>query len=251
MGRFDRLRRPFRTRPDTITDGDSVHTKETCGTSDKLGTASRSAEKRGGILGCCACSRNCHRRLGRYRVRGRYGGRGSTHRASEHRKTIWSRSHKWKETCGTSDKLGTASRSAEKRGGILGCCACSREAEAQLTEQASTGKQSGLDRIINFGTEGGLLTTPSKPPGANGKKPAAPLTNSARPAGRRRSEVEFLAVALDVSTDYADLFELAPTQSRTVTRFTREGLEGRVTVSGRVRKGLRNLSKRPIVCQSC
>ncbi|KAF3029433.1 hypothetical protein E8E15_010071 [Penicillium rubens] len=34
------------------------------------------------------------------------------------------------------------------------------EAEAQLTEQASTGKQSGLDRIINFGTEGGLLTTP-------------------------------------------------------------------------------------------
>jgi hypothetical protein len=33
----------------------------------------------------------------------------------------------------------------------------------------------------------------------------------------------------DVSTDYADLFELAPTQTRTVTRFTREGLEGRVT----------------------
>lgn len=33
----------------------------------------------------------------------------------------------------------------------------------------------------------------------------------------------------DVSTDYTDLFELAPTQTRTVTRFTREGLEGRVT----------------------
>lgn len=29
--------------------------------------------------------------------------------------------------------------------------------------------------------------------------------------------------------DYTDLFELAPTQTRTVTRFTREGLEGRVT----------------------
>lgn len=33
----------------------------------------------------------------------------------------------------------------------------------------------------------------------------------------------------DIPTNYADLFELAPTQSRTVTRFTREGLEGRVT----------------------
>ncbi|KAJ5105562.1 hypothetical protein NUU61_002909 [Penicillium alfredii] len=33
----------------------------------------------------------------------------------------------------------------------------------------------------------------------------------------------------DVSTEYTDLFELAPTQTRTVTRFTREGLEGRVT----------------------
>ncbi|KAJ5804965.1 hypothetical protein N7474_010852 [Penicillium riverlandense] len=33
----------------------------------------------------------------------------------------------------------------------------------------------------------------------------------------------------DVSTDYTDLFEIAPTQTRTVTRFTREGLEGRVT----------------------
>lgn len=30
-------------------------------------------------------------------------------------------------------------------------------------------------------------------------------------------------------SDYTDLFEIAPTQSRTVTRFTREGLEGRVT----------------------
>ncbi|MCJ1281219.1 hypothetical protein MMC26_000537 [Xylographa opegraphella] len=29
--------------------------------------------------------------------------------------------------------------------------------------------------------------------------------------------------------EYSELFELAPTQSRTVTRFTREGLEGRVT----------------------
>lgn len=33
------------------------------------------------------------------------------------------------------------------------------EAEDQVTEQKN-GKQSGLDRIINFGTEGGLLTTP-------------------------------------------------------------------------------------------
>lgn len=33
----------------------------------------------------------------------------------------------------------------------------------------------------------------------------------------------------DVSTDSTDLFEIAPTQTRTVTRFTREGLEGRVT----------------------
>jgi len=33
----------------------------------------------------------------------------------------------------------------------------------------------------------------------------------------------------DMPIDYADLFELAPTQTRTVTRFTREGLEGRVT----------------------
>ena len=29
--------------------------------------------------------------------------------------------------------------------------------------------------------------------------------------------------------DYHDLFEMAPTQTRTVTRFTREGLEGKVT----------------------
>ncbi|KAJ5346525.1 hypothetical protein N7541_009007 [Penicillium brevicompactum] len=33
----------------------------------------------------------------------------------------------------------------------------------------------------------------------------------------------------EVSTDHTDLFEIAPTGSRTVTRFTREGLEGRVT----------------------
>ena len=33
----------------------------------------------------------------------------------------------------------------------------------------------------------------------------------------------------DVETNYTDLFEMAPTQTRTVTRFTREGLEGRVT----------------------
>lgn len=33
----------------------------------------------------------------------------------------------------------------------------------------------------------------------------------------------------EVSTDHTDLFEFAPTQSRNVTRFTREGLEGRVT----------------------
>jgi antiviral helicase SKI2 len=34
------------------------------------------------------------------------------------------------------------------------------EADTQVTEQSANGKQSGLDRIINFGTEGGLLTTP-------------------------------------------------------------------------------------------
>ncbi|KAL1955256.1 hypothetical protein VTO42DRAFT_8854 [Malbranchea cinnamomea] len=33
----------------------------------------------------------------------------------------------------------------------------------------------------------------------------------------------------EVPVDYTDLFELAPTQSRTVIRFTREGLEGKVT----------------------
>ena len=33
----------------------------------------------------------------------------------------------------------------------------------------------------------------------------------------------------DVSTDYTNLFEIAPTQTRTITRFDREGLEGRVT----------------------
>ncbi|PKY02851.1 antiviral helicase [Aspergillus campestris IBT 28561] len=33
----------------------------------------------------------------------------------------------------------------------------------------------------------------------------------------------------DVSADYTDLFEVAPTQTRTVVRFDREGLEGRVT----------------------
>ncbi|KAJ5776932.1 hypothetical protein N7520_000178 [Penicillium odoratum] len=33
----------------------------------------------------------------------------------------------------------------------------------------------------------------------------------------------------DVPADSTDLFEIAPTQTRTVTRFTREGLEGRVT----------------------
>lgn len=33
----------------------------------------------------------------------------------------------------------------------------------------------------------------------------------------------------DVPTDYTGLFKLAPTQTRTITRFTREGLEGRVT----------------------
>lgn len=33
----------------------------------------------------------------------------------------------------------------------------------------------------------------------------------------------------DVSADYTDLFEIAPTQTRTITRFDREGLEGRVT----------------------
>lgn len=33
----------------------------------------------------------------------------------------------------------------------------------------------------------------------------------------------------DTPTEFTDLFEIAPTQTRTVTRFTREGLEGRVT----------------------
>lgn len=33
----------------------------------------------------------------------------------------------------------------------------------------------------------------------------------------------------DIPIDYTGLFELAPTQTRTVTRFTREGLEGKVT----------------------
>ncbi|KKK25716.1 hypothetical protein P175DRAFT_0462955 [Aspergillus ochraceoroseus IBT 24754] len=33
----------------------------------------------------------------------------------------------------------------------------------------------------------------------------------------------------DVSTDYSDLFEVAGTQTRTIVRFDREGLEGRVT----------------------
>lgn len=33
----------------------------------------------------------------------------------------------------------------------------------------------------------------------------------------------------DVPTDYHELYELAPTQTRTVIRFTREGLEGKVT----------------------
>lgn len=33
----------------------------------------------------------------------------------------------------------------------------------------------------------------------------------------------------DIPTDYSGVYELAPTQTRTITRFTREGLEGRVT----------------------
>ena len=33
----------------------------------------------------------------------------------------------------------------------------------------------------------------------------------------------------EVSPDYSGLFEMVPTQSRTITRFTREGLEGKVT----------------------
>src|SRR3569833_2586060 len=41
---------------------------------------------------------------------------------------------------------------------------------------------------------------PSKPPGAKGKKPAAPRTKSARLAGFRKREVEFLAVALLAGT---------------------------------------------------
>ncbi|QVM09124.1 hypothetical protein D8B26_003790 [Coccidioides posadasii str. Silveira] len=60
---------------------------------------------------------------------------------------------------------------------------------------------------------------------------------------KRELEEEFLAPSPRFNTqwlnrlqkrweapvDYADLFELAPTQTRTVIRFTREGLEGRVT----------------------
>ncbi len=33
----------------------------------------------------------------------------------------------------------------------------------------------------------------------------------------------------DIPTDYTGVYELAPTQTRTITRFTREGLEGKVT----------------------
>lgn len=33
----------------------------------------------------------------------------------------------------------------------------------------------------------------------------------------------------ETTVDYAELFQMAPTQTRTITRFTREGLEGRVT----------------------
>ena len=33
----------------------------------------------------------------------------------------------------------------------------------------------------------------------------------------------------DVPTNYIDLYQMAPTQTRTITRFTREGLEGKVT----------------------
>src|ERR1700684_2400199 len=33
----------------------------------------------------------------------------------------------------------------------------------------------------------------------------------------------------EAPTDYTTLFKIAPTQTRTITRFTREGLEGRVT----------------------
>ncbi|GKZ38853.1 hypothetical protein AbraIFM66950_011376, partial [Aspergillus brasiliensis] len=39
----------------------------------------------------------------------------------------------------------------------------------------------------------------------------------------------FLARKWDVPTDYTDLFEVAGTQTRTIVRFDRDGLEGRVT----------------------
>ena len=43
------------------------------------------------------------------------------------------------------------------------------------------------------------------------------------------SWLDQLQERFDCPVDYDELFELAPTQTRTITRFTREGLEGRVT----------------------
>ncbi len=45
-----------------------------------------------------------------------------------------------------------------------------------------------------------VASIPSSPPGANGKKPAAPRTNSARLAGFLENEVLFLAVAWEAGT---------------------------------------------------
>jgi antiviral helicase SKI2 len=42
-------------------------------------------------------------------------------------------------------------------------------------------------------------------------------------------ETDYLTRRWDVSIDYKDIFEVAPTQTRTIIRFNREGLEGRVT----------------------
>ncbi|OJK03667.1 hypothetical protein ASPACDRAFT_111566 [Aspergillus aculeatus ATCC 16872] len=50
------------------------------------------------------------------------------------------------------------------------------------------------------------------------------------PSARFGSEwLNHLQKRWDVSTDYGDLFDIAGTQSRTVVRFDRDGLEGRVT----------------------
>jgi antiviral helicase SKI2 len=82
-------------------------------------------------------------------------------------------------------------------------------------------------------------------PTSNGEMPLRPR-NAVRPSPddlKKGLEAQFLAPPhafsadwlnrlqqrWDDQVDYAELCQIAPTQSRTVTRFTREGLEGRVT----------------------